>query len=438
MFFRMIRGEFTRQWKKMIMVALTIALGASLATAMLNVMLDVEDKVNQELKTYGANITVVPKASSVLNNLYEMEDESTKSGEGTYLLESELGNIKTIFWAFNIVDFAPFIDANVTLDNGENVKLVGTWFNHHLDLPTGETLDTGVKNLRTWWDIKDGLWLDEQIGSGLESNNNASMAMVGEVLANKLGIKAGDSITVSAEHGKTELQVVGIFDAGGDEDEQIFAPMDLVQELTNTDGYLTSIEVSALTTPDNELAEKAAKDPSSLTIAQYETWYCTAYASSICYQIQEVITDSVASPVRQVADSEGAILEKTKLLMVLITILSLIGSALGITNLVTASVMERSNEIGLLKAIGAKDGAISALVLTEIIITGIVGAVIGYFVGLGFAQIIGHTVFNSSIDIKLYVIPIVALLVLIVTLAGSIPAIRMLLRLRPAEVLHGR
>ena len=121
--------------------------------------------------------------------------------------------------------------------------------------------------------------------------------------------------------------------------------------------------------------------PGSLTIAQYELWYCTAYVSSICYQIQEAITDSVAAPVRQVAESEGAILDKTELLMVLITILSLIGSALGITNLVTASVMERSNEIGLFKAVGARDGAISALVLTEILITGVVGATAGYFLG---------------------------------------------------------
>ncbi len=85
------------------MVAFTIALGASLATAMLNVMLDVGDKVNQELKTYGANINVVPKEASLLDDLYGMEGGSDK-----YLQESELGNIKTIFWAFNIVDFAPY------------------------------------------------------------------------------------------------------------------------------------------------------------------------------------------------------------------------------------------------------------------------------------------------------------------------------------------
>lgn len=430
MFFRMIRGAFTRQWKKMLMIALTIALGASLATAMLNVMLDVGDKVNQELKAYGANITVVPKAQSVLNNLYEVE--GGESGETAYLREDELGKIKTIFWAFNIVDFSPFIDAQVVLPSGGEAKLVGTWFNHHLALPTGEELDTGVRNLRTWWSLDEGAWLDEQT----EADTNA--AMVGAVLAQREGIHAGDVLRVTGSDGAAELRVVGIYDSGDDADELIYAPLDVAQTLSGTDGLLTSIEVSALTTPDNELAERAAKDPSSLSISQYELWYCTAYVSSICYQIQEVITDSVASPVRQVADSEGAILEKTELLMVLITILSLIGSALGITNLVTASVMERSNELGLLKAIGAKDGAISGLVLTEVIATAVVGGVIGYCAGFGFAQIIGHTVFSSAIEMKPMVIPIVGVLVIVVTLAGSIPAIHMLLKLRPAEVLHGR
>jgi len=175
-----------------------------------------------------------------------------------------------------------------------------------------------------------------------------------------------------------------------------------------------------------------------LTVAQYEVWYCTAYASSICYQIQEVITDSVASPVRQVADSEGAILDKTELLMLLIMFLSLVGSALGISNLVTASVMERSGEIGLMKAIGAYNRSVTALVLTEILIASIIGGVLGFFAGIGFAQIIGQSVFGSAISIRTVVIPIVGVLVTFVTLAGSIPAIRMLLGLQPAEVLHGR
>ena len=430
MFLRMVRGAFTRQRGKMLMIALTIALGASLATAMLNVMLDVGDKVTRELKTYGANITVVPKSSAVLSNLYEVE--GGESAQGAYLREDELGNIKTIFWAFNIVDFAPFIDTDVTLSDGNEFNMVGTWYNHYLALPTGETLTTGVQNLRTWWDVTEGRWLDESV----EEDENG--VMVGATLAANANLHAGDTLHVTGRYGEADLTVVGVYDAGDDADNKLFASLGVVQKLSHTDGYLTSIEVSAITTPDNELAVKAAKDPKSLSAAQYETWYCTAYVSSICFQIQEVITDAVASPVRQVADSEGAILEKTELLMVLITILALVGSALGISNLVTASVMERSNEIGLMKAIGASDRAITGLVLTEIVIVGIIGGVIGYFAGFGFAQIIGQSVFSSAIEMKPMVIPLVAVLVVAVTLLGSIPAVRTLLRLDPTVVLHGR
>ena len=414
------------------MIAVTIALGASLATAMLNIMLDVGDKVNQELKAYGANITVVPKENSVLTDLYALDGQEETAA--AHLKEDDLGKIKTIFWGFNILDFTPFVNTTVVLDDETEVKLTGTWFNHHLALNTGEELDAGIHSLRSWWDVKNGQWLDEQ----KEGTANGG-AMVGTVLAERLGISSGDSLHVKTSDVEKTLSVVGVFDSGGDEDEQIFTTLATAQELSGTKGLIDSIEVSALTTPDNELAKKAAtKGPGSLSPADYETWYCTAYVSSICYQIQEAIPDSVASPVRQVAESEGNILDKTQLLMILITILSLFGSALGISNLVTASVMERSNEIGLLKAIGARDYRISGIVLTEIIITAVVGGVAGYFMGYGFAQIIGQTVFNSSIEMKPMVIPIVAVLIVIVTLAGSIPAIRMLLRLRPAEVLHGR
>ncbi len=431
MFFRMIKGALFRQRGKMLLIAFTIALGASLATAMLNTMLDVGDKVNQELKTYGANITVKPKDSSLLAAIYHVEGESGAELNKAYLREDELGKLKTIFWAFNIVDFSPFLNTQASLPDGSTAEVVGTWFNHHLDLPTGESLDAGVTGLRSWWDISDGAWIDQQMPGAQNS------VMLGALLAQRLALKAGDRLTLAGASALREVTVAGIFDAGGAEDEQIYAPLDLVQALCDLHGKVASIEVSALTTPDNDLARRAAQNPAALSIRDYETWYCTAYVSAICYQIQEVITGAVASAVRQVADSEGAILNKTQLLMILITALSLVGSALGISNLVTASVMERSQEIGLLKAIGAHDRSITGLVMTEILITALTGGVAGYFLGFGFAQLIGHSVFGSAIEMKIMVIPIVAVLISLVTFAGSLPAIRMVLRLDPAQVLHG-
>ena len=423
----MVFRALGRQKKKMLMIAFTIALGSSLATAMLNVMFDVGDKVNQELKTYGANIRVVPQSESLLTEEVGFYDNISQ-----FLKEEELGKIKTIFWAFNIVDFAPYFESSAYLKDGEKVSVSGTWFKKHLELPTGETLDTGMTAMKTWWSVQ-GSWLDDGDDTG---------AMVGSAFSKRNGISVGDTISLfrkaeGKQRGQTWI-VKGIFDSGSDEDEKVYITIKSAQKLFEKPGLVTSIEVSALTTPDNDLARRAAQDPSSLNRNDWDTWYCTAYVSSICYQIQEVISNSCAKAVRQVAESEGAILNKTQLLMLLITILSLIGSALGISNLVTASVMERAQEIGLLKAIGAHDAPISILVLTEILITAILGGIIGYFAGLGFAQIIGQSVFDSAINIKATVIPLVAILIFVVTMAGSVPSIKLLLSLKPAEVLHGR
>lgn len=423
MFLRMIIGSIFRQKKKMAMIAFTVMLGTCLSTAMLNTMLGIGDKVNRELKAYGANINVVPKESSMLDEMYGLSVDSEKN----YLKEDELGKIKTIFWAYNIVDYTPYLNVNVTVGDAKT-RAIGTWFYKHLDLPTGESVDTGMSRLKTWWNI-EGDWIKDE---------DTDKVMMGTVFAMRNGYKVGDTIKVVGKNATKDLKIAAIFDSGSEEDSNIFLPLKVAQDLDGVKNVVSKIEVSALTTPDNDLARKAARNPKSLTIKEWEVWYCTAYVSAICYQIQEVMTDSIAKPIRQVAESEGDILNKTTLLMVLITALSLIGSALGISNLVTASVMERRAEIGLEKAIGANNFRIIKRVLTENIVTGILGGTVGYFIGLLLAQIIGVTVFGSGIPPTPMVIPIVIILILLVIVLGSIPAIRYLLKLNPTEVLHGK
>ena len=66
----MIFKTLARQKSKMLMIAFTVILGVSLSTAMMNVMLGVGDKVNRELKVYGANITVRHKDAALMSDLY--------------------------------------------------------------------------------------------------------------------------------------------------------------------------------------------------------------------------------------------------------------------------------------------------------------------------------------------------------------------------------
>ena len=427
MFWRMILRTLSRQKSKMLMIAFTVVLGVSLSTAMMNVMLGVGDKVNRELKVYGANITVRHKEAALMNDLYGLSEGLGVTDK--FLFEEDVLKLKSIFWGFNIIDFAPMLDGRAVV-NGAEVPLVGTWVEKHAVLNTGEEVHTGLKALRNWWHKGfQGEWLGE---------DDDGFVMAGSLLAQRLGLKVGDTVTLAHNGAEKTVVVKGIFTDGGAADEQLLGTLKMVQELMGLPGKVSKIEVSALTTPDNDLARKAAQDPRSLSPDEYETWYCTAYVSAICHQIQEVVRDGVARPVRQVAESEGTILSKTTLLMILITILSSIGSALAISNLITASVIERSQELGLLKALGAHNWQIASLVLVEVMLTSLFGGVFGYFLGIGFAQIIGHTVFGSSIEIAQMVIVIIAVILFFVTLLGSIPAIRYLMNLKPTEVLHGK
>lgn len=424
MFWTMVKGALIRQRGRFFLIALTVALGVSLAAAMLNVMFDVGDKVNQELKAFGANITVAPKNASLLNDVYGVGSDS---GHKEYLNEEDLGKIKTIFWTNNIVAFTPMLNGTVSV-NGQNVNLTGTWFNYHMTLPTGDAFDTGVEEMKSWWQI-DGDW----------PKDNTDQVLVGQKLAESLQVKTGDTLSYRRDDGtQGQFVIAGIVSGGGNEDNAILASLPVVQQALNLKGKVSEIEVSAITTPENDLARKAAANPERLSQAEREIWYCTAYVSSIAFQIEEVVNNSSARPVRQIAESEGKILDKTQLLMLLITVLSLISAALGVSNLVSANVMERSREIGLMKALGAKNYEVILMILTETLIAGILGGIVGYFIGMGFAQVIGYTVFGSAIANNIIVVPIVGALMVAVILLGSVPAIRTLLSLQPASVLHGR
>lgn len=297
-----------------------------------------------------------------------------------------------------------------------------------MSLPTGEEFDTGVEMMKSWWQI-DGQW----------PKDGTQQVLVGQKLAETLQVKVGDTVAYQKVDGTQGAFVVtGIVAGGGAEDNEILASLPVVQQALGLPGKVSEIEVSAITTPENDLARKAAANPERLSQSEREIWYCTAYVSSIAFQIEEVVQNSSARPVRQIAESEGKILDKTQLLMLLITILSLLSAALGVSNLVSANVMERSREIGLMKALGAMNYEVIVMILTETLIAGIMGGIVGYFGGLGLAQIIGYTVFGSAIANNLVVIPIVGGLMVLVLLLGSLPAIRTLLSLQPASVLHGR
>ena len=451
-FLNMIFRSFSRQFKRRLLIAVTVCLSATVSVAMLGVVFDVGDKLNAELSTYGSNIVVQPKSDAVVSDLYNTggadgsDASGTSSDPTSFLNESDAKKIKTIFWAFNITNFAP--ELNIHADAGcsgssqgsckaTDVPIVGTWFAKTLHMDSGESTVAGVDGMRSWWKV-----------SGSWPKDGSEQAMAGSTLAAKLGLKIGDSVTLDktiaasdgngTERNRVKVKIVGIFDSGDSDDNAIYMPSIVAQTLADLPDSVDKIEVKALTTPDNDLARKASKNPNALTQDEWETWYCTAYPSSIAYQIEEVLPGAVAKQVRQVAALQGDVLNKTQAVMVLMTVLSLVAAAIAVANLMAASIGERGSELALLKAIGATDGAVSRLMLAETAVVALAGAIVGALLGSGVAQIVGHVVFGSGITMRPMVFVLVFVLLAVTILVASLSSIRAILGLKPAEVLHGR
>ena len=425
---RLLYRSFTRQLRRRSLIALTVALCASICVAMLGIVLDVGDKLNAELTTYGSNIVVQPKADAVVSNLYETDRDAAPTA---YLDESTIPKIKTIFWAYNIVDFSATLKGSVKASSSggevDDLSVTGTWFNKDLSLPTGETTVAGVTTMRSWWTM-EGSW----------PADDADQAVVGSDLAGRLGLSAGDTVTLTTPTGSRPLTVTGVYTSGDSDDDTLYAPLAVVQELTGHTGQVDQVEVKALTTPENDLSRKAAQNPAILSSADWETWYCTAYASSIAYQIEEAIPGAVAKQVRQVAAVEGNVLEKTQTLMILMTALSLVAAVLAVASLTTASLVERTGEFALLKAIGASSASVNRLILAETAVLGLVGTAVGALVGSGLAQLIGRIVFGSSITMRPMVYVLVVALISLVLLVATASSMRSILKIQPATALHRR
>src|SRR3989337_2141744 len=181
MFSRILVKSFTINLRRKLMAIISIAMGASLIVVMLNLWLDVGDKLGKELKSYGSNIVVKPKSQAL-----------------------------------------PFD--------------IGTWFNKKLVIPTGETIHTGVKAVKPWWEVK-GSWISEQ------SKKSQGSALIGQNIAKKLDLKPGDSLPLIYKNNNYNLRVSGVVKAGGLEDTKIYVRLDKLQKITNLAGKIGWVDV---------------------------------------------------------------------------------------------------------------------------------------------------------------------------------------------------
>jgi putative ABC transport system permease protein len=151
-----------------------------------------------------------------------------------------------------------------------------------------------------------------------------------------------------------------------------------------------------------------------------------------------------------------SILNLIQIFLMAVASISLLVAGIGIMNIMTVSVMERTREVGILKAIGAKSRTVLSMFLTEATLIGIVGGIIGIFSGHGLSYALAYglsnvlqpqrqnSIFATPGREKLTIEPVFSLewtiaafafAVIVCIIFGLYPA-RKAAKLNPVEALH--
>jgi putative ABC transport system permease protein len=262
----------------------------------------------------------------------------------------------------------------------------------------------GLIKLSSYWQV-EGKWISVDFD---EIN-----CMVGIALAKKMEIRTGDEITVSnrATGFHQKLYVKGIIETGETEDEQLFVNLSVAQKALSMEGSIHYAKFSLI-------SEGADMD---------------LLAEKLNREFEQID----AKPLRKLSYSEGKILDKIKGIMAFISLIILIATSFGVMTTLMAIITERSKEIALMKSLGAENRQVIFQFLSETGLITLAGAFLGIGIGFLLAQILGHSVFGSSITFRPPIIPlVVGISFFTCTLAALVP-VRMAMRILPAQGLKG-
>ena len=135
--------------------------------------------------------------------------------------------------------------------------------------------------------------------------------------------------------------------------------------------------------------------------------------------------DFMVMDMRQIMETMTTVTGYLKLLLIAIAAVSLLVGAIGIMNMMLVSVAERTREIGIRKAIGARERHIIIQFLAESIMISFIGSMIGLVLGVGLSQGIGRFILGYNVPFSLWPVVLSITVAVVVGLAyGVVPAIK--------------
>ena len=362
-----------------LVIVLGIAIGISVQIFVGLLSMGLETSLLDKVVGNSTHITIYPKDNKIVN--YHKTEEKIKK------LDNKIKSV------------APVVEYNASIN-----------FNHMTE-PI-QIRGFISKDLDLLYNIKDKIYK----GRGIQ---NSGEILVGKELSEKLGLKLKDNINiVTPDKRKLELKVVGFYDFNTMKVNKTLVITDLkaAQDLAGFGDAATSMELST-------------SDPYN--------------ADTIATKIEKGLKDKDLK-IENWKDQNKLLVSALmgeKVCSLIIQLSVMIAAVLSIISIMSISVVQKYKQIGILKAMGIKDGSAAFIFLTQAFILGVVGTFLGVI--LTYLYIKGFNKYTSSSDgtplvtiiinysfiIKLSIIDIVAS-----TLAAFFPAIKSF-KLTPVEVI---
>jgi putative ABC transport system permease protein len=232
--------------------------------------------------------------------------------------------------------------------------------------------------------------------------------IAGEQLAASMGLRVGSPVPIQGAAG---CALKGIVSTGGAEDRELLVPFETAAALAGIQNAASLIEIRA---PGDRVEAVRAALSAQFPAADVRT-------------------------VLAVAATESNVVLKLRGSLFLLTLLILGITTLCVSGNFTEMVIERSREIGILKAIGGAERRIAAFFVSESAALGLAATIVGYVAGIFAAAAIGREIFGGVFRVQLdwLVFAGVAGVMLAVAAVATIVAASRIWSIQPAVVLRG-
>ncbi len=344
----LVSKNLSRRKGRAIASSIGLILAIAVIVSTLTVTGAMQTKIGNELEKYGPSIVVTPNS------------EKVTIPYGSVVI----GN--------NLLD-ENSIDKIYTISDSENIRVLSPKLYNQINYGNNSILVVGLFpekeiQLKTWWNVTGSL-----------PQNNTEEILVGSELKSALNAQIGSPISLS----NSSFIVTGIIDRTGSVDDySIFMPLDVSQKLFNRDGKISEINVGVLN---------------------------VNMIDNISNQIVEAIPNAKAIPISQAVGTRTLAVQQTANFSLLLALIILVVGIGGIMNTTQASVNQRMSEIGVLVSLGADNFQLYKMFLSESVILGLVGGIVGTAVGIAASLLMGPLLINtpiSLIELPLFVIPL--------------------------------